>query len=132
MDDDPLLARIRRICLAFPGAQEKISHDRPVFYTTKTFCWWGARVHRDDAARGMKPDALAQAFTFRPDPQERDALLEEGRFHVPAYLGARGWLAYDVSGRRAGPVDWDEVAELIDASYRNTAGKRLIAELDAR
>lgn len=132
MDDDPLFTRLRGICLDFPGAREKISHGRPVFYTTKVFCWWGAHVHRDDQARGMQSDALAHAFSFRPDDDERDALLEDGRFHLPAYLGARGWLAYDVSGALSGPVDWDEVRELIDASYRNTAGKRLIAELDAR
>lgn len=132
VDDNPLLTRIRAICLALPGAQEKTSHGRPVFYTTKTFCWWGAHPHRDDLARGMEPDALAQAFSFLPDPQERDALLADGRFHVPAYLGARGWLSLDVRGHLGGPVDWAEVGELIDASYRNTAGKRLIAQLDAR
>lgn len=131
MDDDPLLTRIRDIALALPGAREKTSHDRPVFYTTKTFCWWGAHPHRDDLARGMKRDALAQAFSFLPDAQERAALLEDERFRVPAYLGTRGWLTCDLSERH-GPVDWDEVAELIDSSYRNTAGKRLVAELDAR
>jgi hypothetical protein len=31
-----------------------------------------------------------------------------------------------------GSTDWDEVAELLDASYRLTAPKRLIAELDER
>ena len=64
--------------------------------------------------------------------QERDGLLADGRFLVPAYLGTRGWLAYDLSGRLGGPVDWSEVHELIDSSYRATAGKRLIAQLDAR
>ena len=28
-DSDPLLARLRRICLALPDAAEKISHGRP-------------------------------------------------------------------------------------------------------
>ena len=127
-----LLARVRDICLSFPGAQEKTSHGSPVFYTTKTFCWWAGHVHRDDRARGVPDDTLAQAITFLPSPDERDALLADGRFLVPAYLGTRGWLAYDLSGRLGGPGDWSEVHELIDSSYRATAGKRLIAQLDAR
>jgi hypothetical protein len=33
---------------------------------------------------------------------------------------------------RAATATWAEVGELLDASFRNTAGKRLVAELDAR
>lgn len=131
-NDDNALVCLRAICLAMPGAQEKLSHGSPAFYTTKIFCWWGAHVSKDDVARGIPEDAMARSFSFLPDPEERDALLATGRFLVPAYLGHRGWLAHDVSGTLAGPVDWDEVSELVDMSYRNTAGKRLVAQLDAR
>jgi hypothetical protein len=34
------------------------------------------------------------------------------------YFGPDGWLALDLE---AGPVDWDEVRELADASYRQVA-----------
>jgi len=43
------------------------------------------------------------------------------------YLGPFGWLGLDFE---AAPVDWDEVRELLDASYRLTAAKRLIKQLD--
>ena len=49
------------------------------------------------------------------------------RFFVPAYVGAYGWRACDLAARS---VDWTEAHELVDASYRITAPKRLIAELD--
>ena len=50
------------------------------------------------------------------------------RFWVPAYLGPGGWIGLDLGDG----TNWDEVAELVDESYRNTAGKRLIAQLDSR
>ena len=44
-----------------------------------------------------------------------------------------GWLglSFHVVGR-VDRVDWDEVAELVDASYRLTAPAGLVEELDAR
>ena len=44
-----------------------------------------------------------------------------------AYLGPYGWIGIDLDER----TDWTEIAELLDASYRFTATKRNIAELDA-
>jgi predicted DNA-binding protein (MmcQ/YjbR family) len=42
-------------------------------------------------------------------------------------MGPYGWLGLDFS---AAPVDWDEVSELIDASYRLVAPRKLITQLD--
>jgi predicted DNA-binding protein (MmcQ/YjbR family) len=60
-------------------------------------------------------------------PDERAALLEDTRCYVPAYLGAYGWIGLDIGD----DTDWDEVGELLDASYRLTAGPRRVAALDA-
>jgi hypothetical protein len=49
------------------------------------------------------------------------------RFFVPPYVGPKGWIGIELEG---GP-DWDEVADLIEESYRMTAPKRLAAQLDA-
>ena len=122
--EDPLLLRVREIALGFPGAKEKISHGSPNWYTTKVFTGWGNHLKGDHAST-----ALARSISVLPDPDERLALLEDPRFHVPGYIGHRGWLAFDLSGAEP---DWAEVAELIESSYRNTAGKRLIQQLDAR
>ncbi|WP_299010384.1 MmcQ/YjbR family DNA-binding protein, partial [uncultured Caulobacter sp.] len=62
------------------------------------------------------------------DESERTALEQDRRFFFPAYVGPFGWLGLDFD---AAPVDWTEVGELIDASYRLTAAKRLIKQLDA-
>jgi hypothetical protein len=46
------------------------------------------------------------------------------RFYLPAYIGARGWIALRLD---RGAIDWDEVAELVMGSYRLFAPKRLLA-----
>ena len=121
-DADPLLARLRELALALPGAAEKVSHGTPSFYTTTIFAQFGAAEKGNhDSPR------LRRSLVFRPEDGERPALLADPRVHVPAYVGAYGWLALDLT---AGQVDWQEVAELIECSYRLTAPKRLVAALD--
>jgi hypothetical protein len=64
---------------------------------------------------------------FKPDLAERPALLEEPRFYVPPYFGPSGWVALDLT---AAPVDWQEVAELVETSYRQVALVRMLKVLD--
>lgn len=123
-DDDPVLVRVRAIALALPGSAERISHGRPNFFTRTTFVHFGAVVKGDHDSRQWE-----QAIQVLPSGQERRALLEDDRFFVPGYTGPYGWLGMDLA---PASTDWDEVAELIDMSYRVTAPKKLIAELDAR
>ena len=49
--------------------------------------------------------------------------MQDPRFFVPAYLGPKGWLGMDLDDGS----DWAEVAELLDASWRRAAPKRLLA-----
>jgi hypothetical protein len=121
--DDPLLRRVRRICLELPGADEKVSHGRPNFFTRKVFAIYGATVKGDHWA--TERDRSVQVL---PDADERLALQQDDRFFTPAYTGPSGWLGLDLT---VASVDWDEVAELVEMSYRNTAPKTLVAELDA-
>jgi len=123
-EDDPFLAHVRQICLAFPHAQEKNSHGHPNFFTKKVFAVFGGLVKGDHEA-----DDYAQSILVLADTDERAGLLNDKRFFRPAYYGAYGWVGLNF---RAGAPDWREVTELVDASYRNTAGKRMIAELDRR
>ena len=61
------------------------------------------------------------------DESDRAALQQDSRFFYPMYMGPIGWLGLDFT---AAPIDWDEVRELVDASYRLVAPKRLIKQLD--
>lgn len=120
-DDDPLLARLRAIALALPGAQEKVSHGRPAFFTRKVFAYYSGST-REEYAAGLDPPRASVLL----EPEERLAMLAEGAVE-PAYLGPYGWVAVDLED-----ADWERVAELVDASFRVTAPKRLVAELEAR
>ena len=121
-DDDPMLARVRETVAAFPGADEKVSHGRPAFFTKKVFAYYGGSL-KTDGEWVQHP----QSIVVQPDPGDRPALLEDPRVYVPAYLGPSGWIGVDLGGED----DWDEVTELLDASFRLTAPRRLVDELDA-
>lgn len=69
----------------------------------------------------------AQSLLVLPDRSEREALLADPRTYVPGYLGGYGWIGFQLGPADA---DWDQVPELLDSSYRNTAAARLVAGLD--
>ena len=122
-DDDPVLGRVRALVAALPGSAEKVSHGRPAFFTKKVFAYYGGslKVDGDWVQHG-------QSIVVQADADDREALLEDGRSFVPAYLGPSGWIGIDLDHG----TDWEEVAELLDASFRLTAPRALVAELDAR
>ncbi len=124
-DDDPGLAELRRICLALPEAEERISHGRPSFRAGKLFAVFGGSEKLRPGEHRMVPSALV----FTPDPVDLPAIDADERFFVPAYYGPYGGRAIDLADPA---TDWTEIAELVDASYRRVATKRLLAVLDAR
>lgn len=116
-DDDPYLADLRRVCLALPEAVEKESWGRPTFRAGRIFALFSGIEERP------------WGVVFKPADDERAALAGDPRFYRPPYYGPSGWLALDLDHA---PVDWSEVAELVDASYRQVALKRMLVALDAR
>lgn len=124
-DDDPGLARLRELCLGYPGAEERVSHGRPTFRAGKIFVAFGG----SEKLRPGEHRRVPSACIFKADEAELPALDEDDRFFVPAYYGPSGFRAVDLA---APDVDWQEVAELVDTSYRLVAPRRLVAELDAR
>jgi predicted DNA-binding protein (MmcQ/YjbR family) len=125
-EDDFGLRELREIALAFPSAFEKISWGRPVFCVPKIFVMYGGNV-KGEAPGDMTP--FPYSMLVKVDESDRKALEQDRRFFHPAYMGAYGWLGLDFT---AADVDWDEVRELVDASYRLVAPKKLINELDER
>src|SRR6266480_4415945 len=116
-DDDPYLAELRDVCLAFPESSEVEAWGRPTFRAGKKL--FAVFSGTDDRPWGV---------VFKPEPDERPALLQDRRFYVPAYFGPSGWLALDFGARRR--VDWSEVAELMESSYRQVALKRMLKALE--
>ena len=123
-DDDPGLAKLRDIALSFPEAFEKISWGRPVFSAAKMFAMYGGSAKTDTKGQYIQYNS---SILIKADDSERTALEQDERFFYPAYMGPYGWLGLDFSVTK---VDWAEVRELVDASYRLVAPKKLIKVLD--
>lgn len=114
---DPLLHALREVALEFPEAREVETFGRPTFRAGRIFGQYGIT------------ERFPQVLVVKPEPDEREALLRDERFVVPPYYGPSGWVALDLAGQ---PPDWQEVRELLDASYRQVALKRMLKALDAR
>jgi predicted DNA-binding protein (MmcQ/YjbR family) len=96
-----------------------------VFCAPKIFVMYGgsAKTH-------VKGEYIAYPYSVlvKVDENDRKALEQDTRFFFPAYMGPSGWLGLNLTATKN--VDWDELRELIDASFRLTAPKRLIKQLD--
>lgn len=116
---DPL-ARLRKIILAWPETDERISHGSPTFWGgKKTFASFHVDHHGDGrVAVWCKLPSGAQAPLVESDPET---------FFVPPYVGPSGWVGI----RLDRPVDWTVVAGLLEEGYRSVAPRRAIAALDA-
>ncbi len=75
-DDDPFLAELRDVCLAFPESCEVEAWGRPTFRAGKKIFAVFSGI--DDRPYGV---------IFKPEPDERPALLEDRRFYVPRTSG---------------------------------------------
>lgn len=113
---------MRGLALGFPESFEKVSWGRPVFCAPKMFAMYGGSS-KESGSQVSYPHSLI----VKVDDSERVALQQDSRFFFPAYMGPFGWLGLDFT---AAEVEWDEVAELLDASFRLIAAKRLIRLLD--
>ena len=113
------IERLRRICLAFPEVTERLSHGEPTWFVRdKSVFVMTADRHHDDR--------VAMWCPAPPGVQEHLAAAEPERFFRPPYVGHRGWLGVYLDV----PVDWEEIADLVEDAYRIVAPKRLVAELD--
>lgn len=111
------MQRVRALCSPYPEFAEVEAWGRPTFRAgKKLFAVLGASMERP------------HSVVFKPDPEERLALIEDTRLFSPPYFGSAGWLAIGIDDPA---LDWSFVAELIDTSYRQVALKRQLAALDA-
>src|SRR5689334_20088097 len=118
MPDDPF-DRLRAICLTLPEVTEKITWEStPTFRVRdKIFAQYELDHHGDGRV----------AFWCKAPPGVQEILVgaHPERFFVPPYVGHHGWIGV----RLDGDPDWDEIADLVDESYRMTAPKHLLASL---
>jgi hypothetical protein len=112
LDDKGHLARVRRICAAIPGVEERISHGEPTFFTPKRVFVMFANNHHNDGH-------LAIWIPAAPGVQE--TLIEEmpGAYFRPPYVGFNGWVGVELA-----QVDDEQLGELIHGAYRFVSAKK--------
>lgn len=114
-----LLEKVRALALALPEAQEQESHGTPGWRSGgksgRYFAYFQDQFHGT-------PHVAVLVKTSGPD--ELAGLVESApqTYFKPAYYGASGWVGIVLN--RA-DVDWDDVAQWLERSWRSVAPKRL-------
>jgi phosphoribosylglycinamide formyltransferase-1 len=117
--EDPRLTRLTRIVLALEETKREIHGSHAQFLVRKkTFAYFLNDHHGDGIV----------AVTCKVLPGDNKALVEAqpGRFYLPSYLAARGWVALRLD---AGKIDWDEVKDLLLCSYSMIAPRKLAEKI---
>lgn len=119
------LVHLRKIALALPEVNERMSHGASCFFIRgkRPLCYFHDN-HRGDGRISLWCPAA-------PDVQDAMVRVDPERFFRPATSSAghfRDWLGVflDVNDE----VDWEEVAFILERAYRMIAPKALIAKLD--
>lgn len=116
------LARLRRICLALPRSIEVEAWGTATFRCGKIFAMYS---HADDVVHsGGRPGVWLKAGPGNQELMIRD---DPRRFFRPPYVGAAGWIGV----RLDDDPPWDEIAILVEDSWRLIAPKKLLKAREA-
>jgi phosphoribosylglycinamide formyltransferase-1 len=119
--EDPRLTRVSALCLALPEAARTDMGDHAAFAVRgRKFAYFLNDHHGDGIV-----SVCTRAF-----PGENTRLIEAHprKFYSPAYIGPRGWVGLRLD---RGTVDWNEVRDLLIASYLQVAPKKLSEQVEA-
>lgn len=110
-DDGTQIGRLRRVCLAVPGAVEKLSHGEPTFFTPKRVFAMFANNHHDDGH-------VAVWLPVGPGVQE--ALIDEDpqTYFRPPYVGPAGWVGVEMTR-----VDDETLGALVREAFSGVTAK---------
>jgi predicted DNA-binding protein (MmcQ/YjbR family) len=113
-----ILDRVRRVCLALPGAYEKIAWSAPTFRVGERQFAMFVDDHHGVGFAGVwlkAPDG-AQEELVASDPK---------RFYVPPYVGKGGWVGVRLDGR----TNWKLLAGLLVEAYQGAAATQTAARI---
>ncbi|MGB9032598.1 MAG: MmcQ/YjbR family DNA-binding protein [Acidobacteriaceae bacterium] len=119
--EEPRLTQVSAICMALPEAVRADMGSHASFTVRKKVFAYFLKDHHGDGIVSV----CTRAF-----PGENGKLIEAHprKFYLPAYIGPRGWVGLRLD---RGKVDWDEVRDLVTASYLQAAPKRLAERVEA-
>ena len=89
MDSERHIRRVRSICLALPGASEKLSHGEPTFFVKKrVFAMFSDNHHNDGHVAVLIP--------ARPGEQQSLVARVPAIYYRPPYVGVKGWVGIEL------------------------------------
>jgi predicted DNA-binding protein (MmcQ/YjbR family) len=116
---DQTLEKLSDICLNLPATTRRDLGDHADFRVrNKVFAYFLNNHHGDNIVSVCCKSALGENVDR--------ASREPKRFYLPPYIGPRGWFGLRLDGAA---IDWSEVRNLVDLSYRLVAPKKLLQDL---
>ncbi|MDR3717825.1 MAG: MmcQ/YjbR family DNA-binding protein [Bryobacteraceae bacterium] len=100
------MERVRRICLALPGASEKLSHGEPTFFVKKRVFAMFSNNHHNDGH-------VAVWIPAQPGAQESLVASFPAIYYRPPYVGGKGWVGIELN-----EIGNDELAAHIAEAWK--------------
>ncbi len=116
------LARLRRLCLAFPSAYEKEAWGSATFRVEK------GKIFAMSATAAQPNGKGRLQVWLNADKVNQELLvsMRPTRYFVPPYVGPSGWIGAWLDGVE----DWDEVRELLNDAWRRAAPKAVLKAVE--
>jgi hypothetical protein len=89
MQGEEQIRRVRGICLALPGATEKLSHGEPTFFVKKRVFAMFSNNHHSDGR-------VAVCLTARRGEEEALIASFPVIFYRPPNVGVKGWVGIEL------------------------------------
>ena len=116
MPQNRVVERLRKICLALPEANERLSHGEPTWFAGKGKVF----AMLDDHHHGA--EHVSVWLPQPPGVQEMLIDADPNRFFRPPYVGPSGWIGVVLD---RGP-DWNVIADLVRDAYVHVATRKLL------
>jgi predicted DNA-binding protein (MmcQ/YjbR family) len=113
--DAALAERVRRMCMALPEANERVSHGEPTWFAGKGKVFAMLDNHHHGSAHlavWLPMPFGVQADLLEADPE---------RFFKPPYVGPKGWVGVVLDTK----PDWKLVQQLVRDAYVFVATAKL-------
>ena len=113
-DSNPVIAKLREICLGLPEVFEKEAWGECTFRVTggSMFAMTDNNHHGSGhVAVWVKAPAMVQEILVNSDPK---------RFFVPPYMGKQGWVGIRIDGK----IKWDQAAAILKDGYLMSMPKK--------
>ena len=104
-----VLEKMRKVCATLADCQEVTTYGHPGFKA-------GGRLF---AVLEEYKGKLSLAVKVGLEVQ--GLFLKDARYYLTPYIGGQGWISLDV---HAGPINWEEVRELMVGSYKLVTKER--------